>query len=332
LKLATFRRDGAERIGIVHSGDARVFDLMAACQDAPNPAFASMLALIDADDAGLDAARALFARRGADDGLSIALNAVQVLAPLPRPRQMRDAMVFATHILQARRGFKALAARRAGGEAAFQAAMAEPLGELAPVHRKAPVYYITNRLTVAGPDATVRWPRYSQVMDYELEVALVTRRARADIPRGEAGRHIFGYTIFNDFSARDTQAVESEGRLGPAKGKSFEGGNVLGPWIVTPDEIGDPQALGAQVRVNGEVRARSDTRGMLFSFEDILVHASQDETIHAGEVFGSGTLGHCSGLEVGRFLEHGDVVELEVEKIGVLRNKVERQARPNDRT
>jgi hypothetical protein len=204
LKLATFRRDGAERIGIVHSGEARVFDLAAACEGAPNPAFASMLALIDADDAGLDAARALFARRGAEPDLSIDVSAVQLLAPLPRPRQMRDAMSFALHILQAQRGFKALAARREGGEAAFRAAMAEPLGELASVHRKLPVYYITNRLTVVGPDATVRWPRYSQVMDYELEIGVVTRRARSDIPRGEAASHIFGYTIFNDFSARDT--------------------------------------------------------------------------------------------------------------------------------
>ena len=326
MKLATFRRDGAERIGIVHSGDARLFDLAAACEDAPNPAFASMLALIDADDAGLDAARALFARRGAEAGLSIDLGAVQLLAPLPRPRQMRDAMSFALHILQARRGFKALAARREGGEAAFRTAMAEPLGELASVHRKLPIYYITNRLTVVGPDATIRWPRYSQVMDYELEIGVVTRRARADIPRDEAASHIFGYTIFNDFSARDTQALESPGRLGPAKGKSFDGANVLGPWIVTPDEIGDPQALAVEVRVNGEIRARGDTRNMLFSFEDILVHASQDETIHAGEFFGSGTVGNCSGLELGRFLEHGDVVELKVEKIGVLRNRVERRA------
>jgi 2-keto-4-pentenoate hydratase/2-oxohepta-3-ene-1,7-dioic acid hydratase in catechol pathway len=101
---------------------------------------------------------------------------------------------------------------------------------------------------------------------------------------------------------------------------------VLGPWIVTPDEIGDPRALAAEVRVNGEIRSRGDMRDMLFSFEDILAHASQDETIHAGEFFGSGTVGNCSGLELGRFLEHGDVVEFEVEKIGVLRNRVERQA------
>ena len=166
------------------------------------------------------------------------------------------------------------------------------------------------------------WPRYSEVMDYELEFGIVTRRTRANIPLGEAGGHIFGYTIFNDFSARDRQALEMQGRLGPAKGKSFDGGNVLGPCIVTPDEIGDPQALRVAVRVNGETRASADTSGMLFSFEEILAYASQDETIHAGEFFGSGTVGGCCGLEIGRFLESGDAIELEVEKIGVLRNKV----------
>jgi 2-keto-4-pentenoate hydratase/2-oxohepta-3-ene-1,7-dioic acid hydratase in catechol pathway len=327
LKLATFRREGSERIGLVHSGDQLLFDLTAAAErdDPANRAFDSMLALIDADDAGLDAARALFARRGAESDLSVAIGAVALLAPLPRPRQLRDAMSFPKHILQSARGARAVAALRKGGEAAFQAAMAEPLRELAPVFRQIPIFYITNRLAVSGPGTTIRWPRYSSIMDYELELGMVTRRARANIPLGEARDHIFGYTIFNDFSARDMQSLETQGGMGPAKGKSFDGGNVLGPWIVTPDEIGDPQALAVEVRVNGATRSRATTAGMLFSFEQILVHASQDETIHAGEVFGSGTVGDCCGLELGRFLAHGDVVELEVENIGVLKNSVARQ-------
>jgi 2-keto-4-pentenoate hydratase/2-oxohepta-3-ene-1,7-dioic acid hydratase in catechol pathway len=328
LKLATFRREGSERIGLVHSGDSRLFDLTAAAErdDPANRAFVSMLALIDADDSGLDAARALFDKRGAEQDLSVDLGGAELLAPLPQPRQMRDGMSFATHIRQSGRGARAVAALNKGGREAFEAVMAEPLGELAPVYQKIPIYYITNRLTVRGPGTTVKWPRYSKVMDYELEFGIVTRRAKANIALGEARGHIFGYTIFNDFSARDMQALEMEGRLGPAKGKSFDGGNVLGPWIVTPDEIGDPQALDVEVRVNGEVRSRGKTAGMLFSFEEILVHASQDETIHAGEFFGSGTVGNCCGLELGRFLEHGDVIELQVENIGVLKNKVERQS------
>jgi 2-keto-4-pentenoate hydratase/2-oxohepta-3-ene-1,7-dioic acid hydratase in catechol pathway len=162
-------------------------------------------------------------------------------------------------------------------------------------------------------------------MDYELETAVVTKRTRANIKASEASGHIFGYTIFNDFSARDRQALEMQGRLGPAKGKSFDGSNVLGPWIVTPDEIGDIQGLKVEVRVNGESRSRGDTSGMLFPFEELIADAAQDETIFAGEVFGSGTVGNCCGLEIGRFLAHGDTIELEVENIGVLRNRVVRQ-------
>jgi 2-keto-4-pentenoate hydratase/2-oxohepta-3-ene-1,7-dioic acid hydratase in catechol pathway len=172
----------------------------------------------------------------------------------------------------------------------------------------------------------VQWPRYSKVMDYELEVGVVTRRTRSNIPAHEAGAHIFGYTIFNDFSARDRQAVEMQGRLGPAKGKSFDGSNALGPWLVTPDELGDPQTLNVEVRVNGETRAKGDTKGMLFSFEELIAYASQDETIRAGEFFGSGTVGNCCGLEIGRFLDNGDTIELHVDRIGVLTNTVVRQS------
>jgi 2-keto-4-pentenoate hydratase/2-oxohepta-3-ene-1,7-dioic acid hydratase in catechol pathway len=285
-----------------------------------------MLSLIDADEAGLDAARALVESRGAETDLWTDLAASKLLAPLPEPRQMRDAMSFALHIRQSGRGARAIQAGRANGPEAFKAVMQEPLEDLPAVYRELPIYYITNRFTVVGTGTTVHWPRYSELMDYELEVAIVTRRTRANIPRNEAAAHIFGYTIFNDFSARDRQAVEMQGRLGPAKGKSFDGSNVLGPWIVTADEISDPQTLKVEVRVNGETRATGDTREMLFPFDEILAYASQDETIHAGEVFGSGTVGNCCGLEIGRFLESGDTIELSVDRIGVLKNKVLRQA------
>lgn len=120
-------------------------------------------------------------------------------------------------------------------------------------------------------------------------------------------------------------AKEIPGWLGPAKGKSFDGGNVIGPWIVTPDEIGDPYALKAEARVNGEVWSRGTTEGMLFSFEEILEHMSQDETMFAGEFIGSRTIGNGCGLEHGRFLSDGDTIELEFEKLGMLKNHVIRQ-------
>jgi 2-keto-4-pentenoate hydratase/2-oxohepta-3-ene-1,7-dioic acid hydratase in catechol pathway len=327
LKLATFLSEGSERLGLVHSDDRLIFDLAAAAEreGASNPAFDSMLALIEADDAGAEAADYTFRRRGSEDNLSVALDSVHLLSPLPRPPQIRDAMSYPLHIQQSLRRGQAVAALKRDGEAASNALLAKPLDELPPVYRTIPIYYITNRMTVRGHGSTVRWPRYSQQMDYELELAAITRRSRANIPLAEARNHIFGYTIFNDFSARDVQALEMEGRLGPSKAKSFDGGNVLGPWIVTADEVKDAQDLRVEVRVNGQLRSRGDTSGMLFSFEQILAHASQDETIFPGECFASGTVGNCSGYELGRYLEDGDVVELEIEKIGILKNKVERQ-------
>ena len=326
MKLATFLSGGCERLGLVHSNDRFVFDLTTAAQrDGGNPAFGSMLALIEADEAGIETAQDTFRKRGGDADLSIPLESAELMSPLPRPTQIRDAMSYPLHIQQSMRRGQAVAALRRDGEAASKAILAKPLEELPSVYRTIPIYYITNRMTVRGPGSTVRWPRYSQQMDYELELAAVTRRGRANIPLAEARSHIFGYTIFNDFSARDVQTLEMEGRLGPSKAKSFDGGNVLGPWIVTADEVPDPQSLSVEVRVNGKVRSRADTSGMLFSFEQILAHASQDETIYPGECFASGTVGNCSGYELGCYLEDGDIVELEIEKIGVLKNKVERQ-------
>lgn len=327
MKLATFSTNGTERIGIVHTGDTKVFDLAAAAEraGAANPSFASMLALIDGGEKALDAARNVFAKAGGDASLSKNVSAVQILAPLPEPRQMRDGMSFPLHILQAPKGQLRLAARARGDMAELARIDAEPLGELPDVYRKVPIFYITNRFSVRGTNTTVKWPRYSKVMDYELEFGIVTKNKGANISAAKAKDHIFGYTIFNDFSARDAQRIEMEGRLGPAKGKSFDGGNVLGPWIVTPDEIGDPYKLKMEARVNGEVRCANISEGMLFSFEEIIAHVTKDETLMAGEFIGSGTVGGGCGLEIGRYLEHGDTIELEVEKIGVLRNKVERQ-------
>jgi 2-keto-4-pentenoate hydratase/2-oxohepta-3-ene-1,7-dioic acid hydratase in catechol pathway len=327
VKLATYRSGGQEKIGIVHGGDRLVFDLAAAAgrNGGADRSFTSMLALIDAGNAALEQAAKLFDKEGGDEGLSAPVAGVDILAPVPEPRQMRDGMSFPLHILQAPRGQLKLAARARGDMAELARIDAEPLGELPEVYRKQPIYYITNRFSVRGTNTTVKWPHYSQVMDYELEFGIITRNKGANISAAKAKDHIFGYTIFNDFSARDAQRIEMEGRLGPAKGKSFDGGNVMGPWIVTPDEIGDPYKLKMEARVNGEVRCQGISDGMLFSFEEIIAHVTKDETLMPGEFIGSGTVGNGCGLELGWYLEHGDSIELEVEKIGILKNRVERQ-------
>ncbi len=327
MKLSTFKSGGQEKIGIVHTGDTLLFDLAAAANrsGSANPAFASMLALIDAGESALEQAAKVFDKHGKDETLSAKTETAEILAPVPEPRQMRDGMSFPLHILQAPRGQLKLAARAKNDMAELARIEAEPLGELPEVYRKQPIYYITNRFSVRGTNTTVKWPRYSQVMDYELEFGIITRNKGANISAAKARDHIFGYTIFNDFSARDAQRIEMEGRLGPAKGKSFDGGNVMGPWIVTPDEMGDPYKLKMEARVNGKMRSQGMTEGMLFSFEEIVAHVSKDETLMPGEFIGSGTVGNGCGLELGWYLEHGDTIELEVEKIGTLKNRVERQ-------
>jgi 2-keto-4-pentenoate hydratase/2-oxohepta-3-ene-1,7-dioic acid hydratase in catechol pathway len=327
MKLATYQAKDGPRVGLVHDNDRRMLDLAAAVGrlGADNSPFQSMLSLIDAGDAALDVGRRALSAHGSDEALSLNVDEAEILSPLPEPRQMRDGMSFPLHILQAPRGQLKLAARARGDMAELARIEAEPLGELPEVYRRQPIYYITNRFSVRGTNTTVKWPRYSQVMDYEMEFGIVTKGKAANISATEARDHIFGFTIFNDFSARDAQRIEMEGRLGPAKGKSFDGGNVLGPWIVTPDEIGDPYDLKMECRINGKMRSQGVSRGMLFSFEEIIAHVTRDETLMPGEFIGSGTVGNGCGLELGQYLEHGDVVELEVENIGILKNKVERQ-------
>ena len=114
---------------------------------------------------------------------------------------------------------------------------------------------------------------------------------------------------------------EMQGQLGPTKGKDFDTGNIMGPWLVTADEVPDPYNLTMVARVNGEEWSRGNSGTMHHKFEDMIAHVSADETLHAGEFFGSGTVGNGCGLEQGRFLKPNDVVELEIDGLGVLRNR-----------
>src|SRR3954451_9098839 len=190
MKLATFNSGGHQRIGIVHAGDISLFDVATAASrsGSANPAFASMLALIDAGPQALEQAAALFDKYGGDAALSVAIADIELLAPVPEPRQMRDGMSFPLHILQAPRGQLKLAARARNDMAELARIEAEPLGELPEVYRKQPIYYITNRFSVRGTNTTVKWPRYSQVMDYELEFGIITKSKGANISARQGKR------------------------------------------------------------------------------------------------------------------------------------------------
>jgi 2-keto-4-pentenoate hydratase/2-oxohepta-3-ene-1,7-dioic acid hydratase in catechol pathway len=328
LKLATFTvPGGAGAVGAVDAVGQTVLDLQAAhraLHGADSPAFADMLALIDGGEAALDLARRVAERSAGGGPHRRPLAAVKLLAPVPVPRQIRDLNNFEQHMRNAPAGMQMLRARIAGQPVPDRASIESAVAD---VNFAQPIFYISNRFNVVGQDAEIEWPSYSAWFDYEGEFGFFIGRKCKNVPAARAGEHIFGYSVFNDFSARDKQTREMEGRMGPTKGKSFDTGNAIGPWIVTRDEIPNARALEVTVRINGETVAANTTAGMIHSFEDVIAYLSADETLYPGEFIGSGTVGSCCALENDRWLKDGDVIEVEYSRIGVLRNRIVRRAR-----
>ncbi|MCX7522537.1 fumarylacetoacetate hydrolase family protein [Microbacterium sp. STN6] len=193
-----------------------------------------------------------------------------------------------------------------------------------------PVYYKGNPSAIGAHEQDVAVPSYAERLDLEFEFAAIIGVGGVDIAEEDAPGHVFGYTVYDDFSAREIQSAEMTVGLGPAKGKDFLGAHVLGPVVVTADELGDPYALGMTARVNGETWANGSSSAMHWRFEQMIAYASRDELVRAGEVFGSGTVGDGSGAEQDRWLEVDDVVELTVEGIGTLRNRVVATREPSE--
>jgi 2-keto-4-pentenoate hydratase/2-oxohepta-3-ene-1,7-dioic acid hydratase in catechol pathway len=318
MKLVTFETDGAPRLGAL-VGEGGVLDLTGA---APGKAeFASLQALIEAGERTWDQARELVAKGSA--GPLLARSDVRLLAPLPRPVRLRDCSLFLEHMEKALlKMARTLAEAQPDPEAAYRELLATGRYDLKPIFREQVLYYNANHLAVIAPEEDLVWPSYSQWMDYELEWACVVGRGGSDISAADARGHIFGYTIFNDWSARDVQLPIMEAQLGPGEGKDFANG--LGPCVVTADEFADPYALTMTARVNGEEWSRGSTGTMQHSFEDALVQFAREKRLCPGEVVGSGTVLSGCGFELGRRLAAGDLVELEIEGIGVLRNRIVR--------
>ena len=219
-----------------------------------------------------------------------ALADVDLRAPVLNPPSVRDFYAFEQHVETAR------AARGL---------------EVPKEWYEVPVFYFSNPSAIFGPEDDVPYPEGTEELDYELEVAAILG----------AGGAIGGFTVMNDWSARDLQRQEMKVGLGPAKGKDFA--TSLGPVVVTPDEF-DGSEAEMVARVNGEERSRGNLRTLYHSWERIREHAARNTTLRPGDVLGSGTVGTGCILEHGdgRWLQRGDVVELEVEGIGVLRNRV----------
>jgi 2-keto-4-pentenoate hydratase/2-oxohepta-3-ene-1,7-dioic acid hydratase in catechol pathway len=220
---------------------------------------------------------------------------IRLLSPIPRPNSLRDCMAFEEHVENS-------------------------LGEEIPdVWHEIPVYYKGNPDSVVGTGTAIEWPSYTDQLDYELELAAVIGREGRDIPAEDADSYIAGYTVFNDFSARDIQLREMQGNLGPAKGKDFA--NALGPYLVTQNAF-DLADATMTAMVDGETWSEGTPGAMQHSFAEIIEHISENETLYPGDVVGSGTVGEGCGLELGRFLESGVTVTLSVEGIGTLENTV----------
>ena len=230
---------------------------------------------------------------------SLALPEARLRAPL-RPRSLRDFLTFERHLHNV---FSRLGR------------------EISQEWYRVPGYYKGMPDTVIGPEQEIPWPSYSEFLDHELELAAVIGRPGRDIPAERAHEHVFGWTIWNDLSARDVQAVELPLNMGPGKAKDWDGSNVLGPCIVTADEFDGTDARMA-VRINTETWGEANSSEMHHSFADLIAYASQDQMLHPGEVFGSGTAPGGSGIELDRRLQPDDVIEMEIEGIGVLRNRV----------
>ncbi len=287
MKLVTYLSGSQVSIGAVD--ERGVVDLSAIAPD--------MLSLIAAGSVGLDRARALLASASAS--IPVGAERVTLLAPIPKPRRniMCLGLNYAEHARES----------------------AEARGREYQQHAH-PVFFTKATHTINRHEGAIPFdPAVSEQIDWEAELGVIIGRSGKNIPMAEATDHVFGYTCLNDVSARDLQANHSQF----FKGKSLDGACPMGPWIVTADEIPDPHALHIACRVNGVTKQDSSTAHMIFRIPDILAILSRGMTLDAGDIIATGT---PSGVGFARkppeFLKPGDVVEVEIEKIGVLRNRI----------
>jgi fumarylacetoacetate (FAA) hydrolase len=304
MKLVSFQKDSERpRAGLVTSQG--IVDLAKASfllfpESTALPD--DLLALLYLEDSGLQQAYAVYDAIEEMGQLPLEVYdplSVRLSAPILRPGALLDFYTFEQHVrtCRAKRGL-----------------------EVVPEWYRYPVYYNGNPRSIVGYDDEIHFPKGEDRKDYELELAIVIGKRGRDIPVDQAHEYIAGYTIMNDWSARSIQMETMKVGLGPAKGKDFA--TSLGPCLVTPDELDDPRNLTMIARINGEEWSRGNSGSSHFSFEQMIAFASEGVTLYPGDVLGSGTVGTGCGLELDRFLQTGDLVELEIEGIGILRNRV----------
>ncbi|MBD1373151.1 fumarylacetoacetate hydrolase family protein [Hazenella sp. IB182357] len=240
--------------------------------------------------------------------IAIHIEEAQYLSPIPIPNSVRDFYAFEDHVKTARhrRGL-----------------------DMIPEWYQLPVFYFSNHRSVVGHEVPIRKPAYTECLDYELEVACIIGKRGKDISRLDAHQYIAGLSILNDWSARDVQRREMTVGLGPAKGKDFA--TSIGPCMVTLDDLEDRRSgehwdLEMTAKINGQTLSRGNLKDLHWSFAQMIERASEGVELFPGDIIGSGTVGTGCILELGtevhRYLEPGDQVELEVERLGVLKNVI----------
>lgn len=303
MKFVTFEKnDGTIRAGFLLD-QARAVD-MYEISDGELPD--NLIAFLDNCEVNLKKA-ALMSPTNKQQGV-YPLNEIRLLAPLTYPRSFRDFYAFEEHVKTARENRNL---------------------EMIPEWYEIPVFYFSNHLAIKGPGEEIIKPLGFDWLDYELEIACIIGKEGRNIRAEEADEYIFGYCILNDWSARDLQRKEMKVGLGPAKGKDFA--TSIGPWIVTKDEL-EPLKMGKgfdlsmKARVNGQLLSTGNMRKIFYSFGEMIERASAGVTLYPGEMIGSGTVGTGCLLEIGqevhRWLMPGDIVELEIDCLGVLQNSI----------
>ena len=252
----------------------------------------------------LDAAHAALA---AADDASLAIDEVSWRAAVDAP-VIRDGLTFEQHI----QNFHRIVAK------------AQPASSI----YERPGYFKGTTAMSYGHNQVLPYPDFTEALDWELEVGYVVGKSGSDLTPDTALDHLFGITVFNDFSARDIQGAEMAIGMGPQKCKDF--GYGIGPWVTTMDEIDSIEGLRGQVRVNGEVLSDTKVEDFVYTPAELLAYVSISDRLQPGDIIGSGTMGFGAGVEIGKFLKPGDVIELELEGVGTLRTPIstERQKAP----
>jgi 2-keto-4-pentenoate hydratase/2-oxohepta-3-ene-1,7-dioic acid hydratase in catechol pathway len=299
MKFVTFDHEGSIKLGAL-LGDEAVLDLRRASADH-DARFENLTALIKSGDSAIKTVEGLLvqARGGAFKEATYRLSNVRLMAPIPRP-QKNVFCVGRNYVDHVNEGYRAR-----GTEA--------KLPEFPQFFTKPPTSIIAHGAPIPGHVGI------TEKLDYEVELGLIIGTGGRDIPADKAFDHIFGYTIINDVTGRDLQRRHDQW----FKGKGLDGSCPIGPVVVLRADITDAQALDIELRVNGEVRQRSNTRHMIFSIPRIIADLSLGMTLEPGDIIATGTpSGVGYAMEPPRFLTAGDVVTCEIEGIGTLENRV----------